>query len=163
MVRRRGLRAVLALLLGFMGVFVAIQPASAAVVVPAGQAGHACSGYTDIDLAGTLYFQTCAWASWNPPSSRMWFTGHFGNTRDYAVTIDVIDIGYHINGSERITWCPTQHNLVIPAHGVKASTDSCALARTRAAVQGSIVVRDESSSGTYITPYVLSPTLQIQG
>jgi hypothetical protein len=158
MVRRRGLQAALALTLSFVGVFVAVQPANAAVVVPAGEAGSACSGYTYIDSARTVYFQTCSWASWNPPDSRMWFTVHFGNTRDASIKIDTTDIGFHINGSARRP-CLKQYSIVVPAHATKASTDHCWFDREQAAVQSSAIV----SEGSYTSPAVLSPTLQILG
>jgi hypothetical protein len=158
MVRRKGLQAAIALLLGFGGVFAAIQPANAAVVVPAGESGNACSGYTYINSARTLYFQTCAWASWNPPNSRMWFTVHFGNSSGSQAKIDKTEIGYHINGSARIG-CRIQYSIVIPAHSVKASTDDCWFNREQAAVQSSAIVHE----GSYTSPAVLSPTLQILG
>jgi hypothetical protein len=158
MVRRKGLKAAVALMLGFGGVFAAVQPASAAVVVPAGESGSACSGYTYINSARTLYFQTCAWASWNPPNSRIWFTVHFGNSSGTDAKIDKTEIGYHISGSAR-QGCINQYSIEVPAHSVKASVDKCWFNREQAAVQASAIVHE----GSYTSPAVLSPTLQVQG
>ena len=125
----------------------------------AGSAGNTCSGYTYIDSARTLYFQTCTWTSWSPPNFRIWFTVHFGNTRDSAFTIDSVSIGYHINGSTRRS-CVNQYQIVVPAHGVKASTDECWFSRLEAAVQSSAIVHE----GSYVTsPALLSPTLNVRG
>jgi hypothetical protein len=129
-----------------VGSLIAAQPASAAVVVPAGRSGSACSGYTNVDA--DLYFQVCAWTSWAPPTSRIWFTAHFGNRSDSVVIVKV-DLGYHINGSTRIH-CGTDTFGINPRSFAATDSEKCWIPRTRAAVQASIW-------GT------LSPTLQIQG
>jgi hypothetical protein len=75
MLRRRLLQALVTLVVAAVCSLVAAQPASADVVIPAGRSGSACSNY--INVNANLFFQVCAWTSWTPPNSRIWFTEPF--------------------------------------------------------------------------------------
>jgi hypothetical protein len=151
-VLKRGmLRALVTLMMAAVGSLAAAQPASAAVVIPVGQSGHACSGYVHIDVF--FYFQACAWTSWNPPNSRTWFTGHFRNTNSELARSVTVNIGFHIDGSSR-GHCTNQSLTLFPGGTAATNAEYCWIERTRAAVQASIIAGGKTA---------LSPTLQIQG
>jgi len=129
--KRKLLQALMATVIGGAGILATAQPAQAAVVIEPGASGHACSAYQNI--TSTLYFQACAWAS-GGSTPRVWFTGHFGNRGDRAVTIAEVRLGSFVN-TRRLN-CPNIHrNFTVPAGGVKATNDQCYYPRESAAYQ----------------------------
>lgn len=149
---KRTIRSLVAVLLGGVATLAAAQPAFAAVTVPAGQAGHACSGYTDL---GDVQFQACAWAS-GGASPEVWFTGHFKNELPANLISPLkVKVGFYRTGT--YYYCFDQ--LVVNSHGtVTATWDTCSIVRSPAAYQAKI----EIEGGTGTAPTALSPTIVVK-
>jgi hypothetical protein len=159
MPKRRRWQALAAVISGVL-VTAAAQPANASVVVPPGVAGHTCGGYSYI--TPTVYYQACTWTSVGT-SPLIWFTAHFGNTGASKHTIPNVEINYYRAGQEYncnggdTEYPAYNYGLVVPAHGIAASTDACFVRRHSGAYQANVWVFDSPGS------HLLSPTLQVQG
>jgi hypothetical protein len=152
MVKRKLPQALIAIVMALFGTFIAAQPASAATVIPVGEAGHACGGYK---YESVIKWQGCAWASWNPSGggSRLWFTGHFANSSSVNLGLSA-EVGYYENGQYHYCYTTNANTFIVPAGGTRAtSSELCWIPRRRTAVQAAIV----------FTAQALSPTLQVQG
>lgn len=112
------------------GLIALSTPASAAVVVPPGQAGSACSGYSRVTGHTEWYWQTCAWADDN----EVYFTVNLGNAGDVAWSVDTIWVDYTSSGTSITCAGGVWSNFVVPAHSVKSTpTATCAIPRRSAA------------------------------
>jgi hypothetical protein len=151
--KRRIPQALVAILVAILCTFVTARPASAAIVIPVGQSGHACGAYKQ-DNIWLIKWQGCAWASWNPSGgSRLWFTGHFANRSSYNLGL-AVDVGYYIDGQYRFCYTTNLQTFIVPAGGTRATeSERCWIPRRAAAVQASIV----------FTARALSPTLNVRG
>ncbi len=148
---RRVASLLLVLLLAIVGVVGSPGVASAAVVVPPGQAGHTCSAYHYV--TAQHYWQTCAWADYR----YVWFTVNFGNTGSTTWTVYAVTVNYIKSGDEK--WCSegSWFDFTVPAHSVRGTDRmSCVLTRVPAAYASVGFVNDD----TYLTMH--SPTLQVQ-
>jgi hypothetical protein len=127
---------------------VGAQPASAAVVVPYKEPGHICGPYV---TRGSLKFQACTWASWAPPDSRIWFTGHFANSSNAPIRVNP-HVGWWQNGE----WHSCGYIIFdVPAHGVAATYSGfCWFTRFTVNVQTTV---------DYEGGRAMSPTLVVQG
>jgi hypothetical protein len=124
MLKRRTMQAAVALVLGALGIGFTAQPAQAAVVIPAGTAGHACGGYKTVNAF--IDFQVCAWAS-TGSQPRVWFTAHYRNNGPLKQWVNKTSLGYAQNG--QYLQCNPQGEIYVPPNGVQASNDSCQLPR----------------------------------
>ncbi|ROP35105.1 hypothetical protein [Saccharothrix texasensis] len=105
------------------------SPASAAVVVPPGAAGSACSGYSYVTGHSDWYWQTCAWAD----NNEVYFTVNLGNAGDAAWSVDTIWVDYTRSGTSITCAGGVWSNFLVPAHSVKSTpTATCAIPRRSA-------------------------------
>jgi len=151
--KRKLMRALLAAVIGGAGVIATAQPAQAAVVIPRGASGHACSAYQYI--TSTLYFQACAWAS-GGREPRVWFTGHFGNRGRNNVTLPFVSMGFYENGQFE-NCSGVEQDFTIPAGIVRPTGDGCWIPRIRAAAYQAWI-QPEYNRNYYPQ---LSPTIQV--
>ncbi len=147
-------KALIAGVVGVSATLVPTGPAQAAVIVPPGGSGHACSGYQVIN--SNVKWQTCAWAD----NNEVYFTVNFANsggstfTADGAVLIDYIRNGTKILCAEGVVLA-----FQVPPNSTKGTpTALCAIPRVRAAYASVGEVRHGAR------PWAVrsSPTLQVQ-
>jgi len=127
--------------------------ASAAVVVPPGQAGHTCSDYHYV--TPQHYWQTCAWADYQ----YVWFTVNFGNTGPTTWFPDAVYVDYLSSGDLNLCYQGRWlgGSFSIPANSVKGTPRlNCVITRVPGAFASDAAVSDTD----YFEAH--SPTLQVQ-
>lgn len=103
-------------------------------------------------IQSQIKWQTCAWAD----NNEIYFTVNFSNASSTGLFVDVISVGYIVNGFYEN--CPAEVNFYAPA-GRNSSTDTagCYFSRDRYAVQAWSYVKEGSYAAT-----LTSDTLQVQ-
>lgn len=143
--------AVIAMLVVTGGMVGSSQVASAAVVVPPGTYGRACSAYHFV--TPQHYWQTCAHAD----HQYVWFTVDFGNTGNTAWYPDLTFIDYIKSGVKKVCVDGAEDDFPVPAHSVQHTPRlDCMLTRVSAAYASVGVVIDGATVEKH------SPTLQVQ-
>jgi hypothetical protein len=132
------------------------RPASAAVVVPPGAAGHTCSQYHYVDQ--WHYWQTCAWADYR----YVWFTIHFGNPLSEPWYPSYVELDYIKSGVDKV--CPTARwwvgDIIVPRWSVLGTERRyCVITRVPGAYASNAYVQQDPLVDAY---RMHSPTLQVQ-
>jgi hypothetical protein len=150
---RRWLRAILVTVVTSLAVVFGAQPAMAIAIVEPGKSGHICGDY--FPITSTLKYQLCTWASANGNQSRIWFTAHFSNRGASEEFVYYIDIAYRKNGSSLLRCrgrTVEENQLLVPARGVRATTDDCWIPRAPGAYQADVFVVDPPYNDDNFSP-----------
>jgi hypothetical protein len=128
--------------------------ASAAVVVPPGQAGSTCSEYHF--ETPQRYWQTCAWADYR----YVWFTVNFGNSGSTTWYPELTYIDYIKAGVRKTCAAGAEHQFQVVAHSTRG-TDRMDCVLTRVPGAFASVGRVQNLPGGALVEQH-SPTLQVQ-